>query len=230
MEWLLPHGVIRAHRTQFNNSRCCFSILDGFKWTLCSSCSRLHGTKYEIISGLYIRISENPRKPRPCLQLHECSYFCASTHHVWNIYIVSLCHHDNNGTTWHITLQWKSIWSTAKKKCGVPQGLILGLLLYLIYISDLFIVCKKTETVLFADDSNQFLSGSNAISLQYGVNNDLKIIAECLKVIKLSLHMRKTHFMCSSAKIRLIHVYFNKLMGKQLPKSINQILGCDYWQ
>ena len=40
-----------------------------------------------------------------------------------------------------------------------------GLLLFLIYINDLCIVCKSTEPVLFADDTNLFSSGSNAISL-----------------------------------------------------------------
>ena len=85
-------------------------------------------------------------------------------------------------------------------KCGVPQGSISGPLLFLIYINDLCIVCKSTEPVLFADDTNLFSSGSNAISLQDGVNNDLAIIAEWLKVNKLSLNIKKTHFMCFSAK------------------------------
>ena len=85
-------------------------------------------------------------------------------------------------------------------KCGVPQGFILGPLLFLVYISDLCIVCKSTEPVLFADDTNLFSSGSNASSLQDGVNNDLAIIAEWLKVNKSSLNIKKTHFMCFSAK------------------------------
>ena len=61
-------------------------------------------------------------------------------------------------------------------------------------------MCKNTEAVLFADDTNLFSSGSNAIGLQDGVNNDLAIIAEWLKVQKLSLNIQKTHFMCFSAK------------------------------
>ena len=54
--------------------------------------------------------------------------------------------------------------------------------------------------MFFADDTHLFLSGSNAISLQDGVNNDLAIIAEWLKVNKLSLNIKKTHLMCFSAE------------------------------
>ena len=60
--------------------------------------------------------------------------------------------------------------------------------------------CFSTVNFNHADDTKLFSSGFNASSLQVGVNNDLVIIAEWLKVNKLSLNIKKTHFMCFSAK------------------------------
>ena len=47
---------------------------------------------------------------------------------------------------------------------------------------------------------NMFSSGYNTSSLQDGVNNDLAIIAEWLKVNKLSLNIKKAHLICFAAK------------------------------
>ena len=87
--------------------------------------------------------------------------------------------------------------SSQQIKYGVPQGSILGLLLFLIYINDLCIVCKITEPVLFANDTYLFSSSSNAISFQDGVNNDLAIFAEWLKINKLSSKLQKSCSRCN---------------------------------
>ena len=55
-------------------------------------------------------------------------------------------------------------------------------------------VCINTMPLLFADDTNLFASRTNIIQLQDAVTNVLNSIAEWLKVNRLSLNIKKTHF------------------------------------
>lgn len=83
-------------------------------------------------------------------------------------------------------------------KCGVPQGSILGPLLFLIYINDLSCVSKKLFTILFADDTNIFISGKNLVELEGILNEELNNLVEWLHCNRLSLNISKTHYMIFS--------------------------------
>ena len=51
--------------------------------------------------------------------------------------------------------------NTILKLCGIPQGSILGLLLFLLYINEIVNVSSLTNVIIFADDTNLFFSDTN---------------------------------------------------------------------
>ena len=89
---------------------------------------------------------------------------------------------------------------------GVPQGSILGTLLFIIYNYDIHIASEQFNLILYADDTNMIsplCSFSSQIALQsismtqisHNVNVELNNIQEWLSIKKISLNFKKTKFM-----------------------------------
>ena len=79
-------------------------------------------------------------------------------------------------------------------KCGVPQGSILGPLLFLIYINDLCSVSKALDFVLFADDTNIFFSHKNINVLEKTLNEELIKLNDWCRANKLSINYKKSNY------------------------------------
>ena len=75
---------------------------------------------------------------------------------------------------------------------GVPQGSILGPLLFLLYINDIAQSSKILQFYLFADDTTIFHSHKNPKTLESIINNELLHVTDWLIANKLSLNVKKT--------------------------------------
>ena len=71
---------------------------------------------------------------------------------------------------------------------------VLGPLLFLIYVNDIYRVSWKLNFYLFADDTNILYANSNLKSLESVVNEELRKVCEWLNTNKLSLNTSKSNF------------------------------------
>ncbi len=79
--------------------------------------------------------------------------------------------------------------------CGVPQGSVLGPVLFILNIDDICKISEWLSFALFADDTNAFCSGENMQQLLEVITTEMVKLKLWFDVNKLSLNMNKTKLM-----------------------------------
>ena len=93
--------------------------------------------------------------------------------------------------------------TTLPTTCGVPQGSILGPLLFIIYINDICNTSQLLKFVMFADDTNVFVSHKSIKHIEKILNSELQNLVTWFKANKVSLNIEKTNFILFQRKAEM---------------------------
>ena len=126
-------------------------------------------------------------------------------------------------------------------ECGVPQGSVLGPLLYTLYVLNLRCARLKASYYTFADDTVLVYTGREERALNNTVNSDLNLYLNWLYYNKLKINIDKTNFITFKQKnkhiqnlniqinnLRINEVQHIKYLGLQIDNNLQWTKHIDY--
>ena len=95
--------------------------------------------------------------------------------------------------------------------CGVPQGSVLGPLLFLVYVNDLSNILKEAGHYLYADDTVIFKSGTNIQTVLNSLQKDLNGYWSWCNANKLTINTKKTNYVIYGTNQRVSKIRHSSL-------------------
>ena len=92
-------------------------------------------------------------------------------------------------------------------KAGVPQGSILGPLLFLVYIDDIANASSKLKYIIYADDTSLLISDRDLFNLHKNLQTELEFINLWVKANSLTINTSKTNYI----------LFQNRSLNYQMP-------------
>ena len=105
----------------------------------------------------------------------------------------------------------------------MPQGSVLGPLLFLIYINDLLSISRVLEFYLFADDTSIYFESHNLLTLQEVVNRELQKLKKWLEVNQLALNTGKTDDVILHSHATKCDEFIRIKLGSKAKSRVNSV-------
>ena len=112
---------------------------------------------------------------------------------------------------------------------GVPQGSILGPLLFNMFLCDLFLIMENIDIASYADDNTPYTTGNSIEEVIQKLENAAKTLFQWFSDNQMKANPDKCHFLCNSnSEVSLItetqkvkNSKFDKLLGIKLDSKLN---------
>lgn len=105
--------------------------------------------------------------------------------------------------------------------CGVPQGSVIGPILFSLYINDLPKALSSSQIIMYADDAALVVSGTCLQEIQTRITSELKNLSSWFFENRLTLNADKTKYVIFHSRYKTTHNYFTLTLGSSLIQQVS---------